>query len=37
MNTASTAAPRTTQTLKAAIAGQVFVRGEAAYDQGRGA
>jgi FAD binding domain-containing protein len=35
MNTPSTAAPRTTQTLKAAIAGQVFVRGEAGYDQGR--
>jgi hypothetical protein len=35
MNTPSTAAPRTTQTPKAAIAGQVFVRGEAGYDQGR--
>jgi hypothetical protein len=35
MNTPSTAAPRTTQTLKAAIAGQVFVWGEAGYDQGR--
>jgi FAD/FMN-containing dehydrogenase len=35
MNTPSTAALRTTQTLKAAIAGQVFVRGEAGYDQAR--
>jgi hypothetical protein len=35
MNTPSTAAPRTTETLKAAIAGQVFVRGEAGYDQAR--
>ena len=35
MNTASTAAPRTTQTLRATIAGQVFVRGEAGYDQTR--
>jgi len=35
MNTASTAAPRTTETLKAAIAGRVFVPGEAGYDQGR--
>ena len=35
MNTPSTDAPRTTQTLKAAIAGQVFVRGEAGYDQAR--
>jgi hypothetical protein len=35
MNTSSTAAPRTTQTLKAAIAGQVFVPGQAGYDQAR--
>ena len=35
MNTPSTAVLRITQTLKAAIAGQVFVRGEAGYDQGR--
>jgi len=35
MNTASTAAPRATETLKAAIAGRVFVPGGADYDQGR--
>jgi hypothetical protein len=35
MNTSSTAAPRTTETLKAAIAGSVFVPGEAGYDQAR--
>jgi hypothetical protein len=35
MNSPSTAAPGTTQTLRAAIAGQVFVRGEAGYDQER--
>jgi FAD/FMN-containing dehydrogenase len=35
MSTPSTAAPRTTETLKAAIAGQVFVPGEVGYDQGR--
>jgi hypothetical protein len=35
MNTPSIAAPRTTETLKAAIAGQVFVPGDAGYDQGR--
>jgi hypothetical protein len=36
MSTPSTAAPRTIETLKAAIAGRVFVPGEAGgYDQGR--
>ena len=35
MSTPRTAAPRTIETLKAAIAGRVFVPGEAGYDQGR--
>jgi hypothetical protein len=35
MKTPSTAAPRTTEELKAAIAGRVFVPGEAGHDQGR--
>jgi len=35
MNTTSTAAPRAIETLKAAIAGRVFVPGEVGYDQGR--
>jgi FAD/FMN-containing dehydrogenase len=35
MSTPSTAAPRTIETLKAAIAGRVFVPGEAGYDQAR--
>jgi hypothetical protein len=35
MNTPTTAAPRTTDALKAAIVGRVFVPGEAGYDQAR--
>jgi FAD/FMN-containing dehydrogenase len=35
MTTANTAAPRTTQALQAAIAGRVFVPGQAGYDQAR--
>ena len=35
MNTSATTAPRTTGTLQAAITGQVFVPGEAGYDQAR--
>jgi hypothetical protein len=35
MNTPATAAPRTIDTLKAAIAGRVFVPGEVGYDPGR--